>query len=246
MRIKFSSSPAGCDRRHYLTEEDIRVLLSRLPMDLYSRLRAVHFNDRARGRRCLGYVNQGRREIAICALPPRVSLTSCFGRKKPRASSPGRFGAIRGAQWTTLAVRRFLLYDVFLHELGHLQVVSAKAKSNRRRFADETKAQEFANHWREILWAETHEHPDPAHNPPSKEEFSLVGEVLRAPLPPKQKAKLRDLMEFHLHRLGRGIDSEFGEILGVFGDGLTFGSKPSVGSLAASKCRAEAEASLGR
>jgi tetratricopeptide (TPR) repeat protein len=40
-----------------------------------------------------------------------------------------------------------MLYDVFLHELGHIQVVDRKAKSTRRRFASETRAQEFAEHW---------------------------------------------------------------------------------------------------
>jgi hypothetical protein len=83
--IRFSSSPAGCDRRHWLSEDDIRVVLSRLPPDAYERLRAVHFNDRSRGARMLGYVNMGHREIAICALPPRMSLT----RFLVRGHSPG-------------------------------------------------------------------------------------------------------------------------------------------------------------
>jgi hypothetical protein len=69
-----------------------------------------------------------------------------------------------------LAVRRFFLYDVFLHELGHLQIVDPSAKTNRRRFASESLAQEFANHWRRALWAQHFDHPDPAHNTPSSEE----------------------------------------------------------------------------
>ena len=165
-RICFSSSPAGCDRRHWLTEDDIRVVLSRLPADAYERLRAVHFNDRSRGARTLGYVNRGRREIAICALPPRVSLT----RFLVRGQSPGAFGAQRGAQWPALAVRRYMLYDVFLHELGHLQLVNPHTNDERRRFAMETLAQEFADGWRRALWAEHFEHPDPVHNPPSSDE----------------------------------------------------------------------------
>ena len=117
--IRFTSSPAGCDRRHWLTEEDVRVVLSRLPAETYHRLRAVHFNDQSRGARTLGYVSRGRREIAMCALPPRLSLT----RFLVRGQSPLEFGAQRGAQWPATAVKRFLLYDVFLHELGHLQVM---------------------------------------------------------------------------------------------------------------------------
>jgi hypothetical protein len=56
------------------------------------------------------------------------------------------------------------LYDVFLHELGHLQLIDPKAQSDRRRFAGETKAQQFADEWRARLWAEPFVHPDPIHN----------------------------------------------------------------------------------
>jgi hypothetical protein len=160
-KIQFSTTIPGGDRRHYLTEEDVMVVLSRLPEEIWRRLRAVHFNDRARGNRVLGYVNQGSREIAICALPPRLSLSRV---------APGQrceqFGAKRGEQWPPLAVRRFLLYDVLLHELGHLQVVNEKTKSERLRFAREKCAQEFADRWRRKLWSEQFDHPDPVHNAP--------------------------------------------------------------------------------
>jgi hypothetical protein len=164
-RLRFSSSPAGCDRRHWLTEDDIRALLSRLPPETYARLRAVHFNDRSRGARRLGYVNMGHREIGICALPPRLSFT----RFLVRGQSPAEFGAQRGAQWPALAIRRFMLYDVFLHELGHLQLVNPRCPDPRRRFAMERIAQEFADGWRHTLWAEHFEHPDPVHNAPNIE-----------------------------------------------------------------------------
>lgn len=150
-RIKFSCSPARAGRIHYLTAEDVRVLLGRLPEGLWERLRAVHFNDRGRGRRCAGYVNMGHREIAICAFPASASCAPFTSRK--RRCSPATFGASRGSQWPRLAVRRFLLYDVFLHELGHLQVVDPAAQSERRRFASESLAQDFANHWRRALWS---------------------------------------------------------------------------------------------
>ena len=67
-----------------------------------------------------------------------------------------------------------MLYDVFLHELGHLQIVEAKAKRVRRKFASETKAQEFADYWREKLWLTGFDHPDPVHNPPSAEELQQL------------------------------------------------------------------------
>jgi hypothetical protein len=175
-KIKFSYTKPGERRKHYLGERDVEVLLGRLPSVLWSRLRAVHFNDLARGNRVLGYVNRGRREIAICALPPNVSLSRCLIRRSPRP-----FGAIRGYQWPERAVRRFLLYDVFLHELGHLQVVDADANTLRRQFASETKAQEFADEWRARLWAEPFAHPDPIHNPATTVELEALQCELRRP-----------------------------------------------------------------
>ena len=152
----------------------------RLPDTVWSRLRAVHFNDRSWGRRRLGYVNAGRCEIAICALPPRVSLTKFLDYPRFRLHrshrSPRNFGAVRGRQWPELAVRRFTLYHVFLHELGHLQVVDSKAKRMRRKFAGETRAQEFADYWRTRLWLNRFDHRDPVHNPPSTEEWDQLDE----------------------------------------------------------------------
>lgn len=155
---------------HHLSEGDIRVVLERLPYEERNRLRAVHFNDQSRGGRILGYVTGGRREIAMCSLPPRMSLA----RFLVKGESPRYWGARRGAQWSALAIRRYLLYDVFLHELGHLQVINPDAKSVRRKFAMETKAEEFAAFWRGRLWAEPFDHPDPVHRPPSREELAAL------------------------------------------------------------------------
>jgi hypothetical protein len=77
-----------------------------------------------------------------------------------------------------VAVRRFLLYDVFLHELGHLQVAKEDARDPCKRFAKERKAQEFADYWRQDLWAKPFAHPAPEHNPPSAVEMdSLIGKT---------------------------------------------------------------------
>jgi hypothetical protein len=161
--LKFNYRDPGCDRRHYVTEEDVLILLSRLPEETWQRLRAVHFDDRSRGVRMLGYVQRGRREISICALPPRVSLT----RFLVKGQTCEEFGARRGTQWPRLAVRRFMLYDVFLHELGHLQLINAKRQSEKLRFAHERNAEEFADQWRRKLWSEYYDHADPVHNAPS-------------------------------------------------------------------------------
>jgi hypothetical protein len=136
---------------------------------LWRRLRGVHFNDRSRGARVLGYVNYGHREIALCALPPRVSFVRALGRNE----RPGHFGAKRGHQWPSLAIRRFILYDVFLHELGHLQLVNEHSRSERLRFAHEKLAQEFAVQWRKRLWSTLFAHSDPVHNRPSPEELGF-------------------------------------------------------------------------
>ena len=164
--IRFTVSPTQAGRVHFVTEADIRIVLSRLPEELYSRLRSVHLNDRGMAR-TLGYVNRGRREIALCALPRRVSL----GRAMLNGQNPRRFGGNRNGPWPSVAVRRFMLYQVFLHELGHLQIVNENSRSVRRKFAMETKAQDFAELWCSRLLSEPLDHPDPAHCKPTSEEF---------------------------------------------------------------------------
>ena len=166
-KITFTSSVTSGNRKHFIGKEDVEMLLSRLPEELWSRLRGVHFNDRSWGNRTLGYVNRGRREIAIVALPHRVSLNRCFAGRTRFASlhgSPREFGAERRRQWPELAIRRFMLYEVFLHELGHLQIVHEKARVPKRRFAGETCANEFAARWRNHLWSQPFDHSDPIHN----------------------------------------------------------------------------------
>ena len=106
----------------------------------------------------------------MCALPPHVSLNRFISGSQTALM----FGAVKGAQWPSLAVRRFMLYDVLLHEVGHLQVVDESARSARRKFADETVAQDLANRWREELWSTRFDHADPVHNPPTAEEMAAL------------------------------------------------------------------------
>ncbi len=65
----------------------------------------------------------------------------------------GRFVPHLLGQWPPWAVRRFLIYDVLLHEIGHLQVVDPKASRLKRKFASETRAQEFADELRRTLYS---------------------------------------------------------------------------------------------
>ena len=172
-RVKFSVSPPGGDRIHHVNEEDVRVVLSRLPYNLWRWLRAVHFNDSGLLVRIFGYVQRGRREITLCALPPRMSPTKVLRG----GETPEEFGAKRGQKWPPLAIRRFMLYDVFLHELGHLQLINDRSRSDHLRFAHEKLAQAFAMDWRRQLWSEPFPHPDPVHNPPSAEELEAVSQA---------------------------------------------------------------------
>jgi len=163
-KAKFIYKTPDGDRKHYVDEHDVLTVLERLPKDIWKRLRAVHFNDQSWGTRTLGYANCASKENSICALPPRVSLT----RFLVSGQTAEDFGAVKGKQWGEIAVRRFLLYDVLLHELGHLQVVDEKAKNPKRRFANEKLAQVFADKWRMRLWAKDFESNDASHFPPSK------------------------------------------------------------------------------
>jgi hypothetical protein len=169
-RVKFSVTKPGADRIHYVNEADVRVVLSRLPVEVRQRLHEVHFNDRSRGKRILGYVSGECRDIALCALPPRIALTTALRN----GQTPEQFGARSGRKWPTLAVRRFMLYDVFLHELGHLQLIDEKSPSERLKYAREKLAQEFAMEWCEGLWSKPFDHPDPVHNPPSPDELRTL------------------------------------------------------------------------
>jgi len=120
----------------YLSRADIEIAVRRIPEEYRQRLRDITTWHRSSGVRQLGFVKRrGRRDINLCVmLPPRVSLS--------RFLSPGQtaseFGAPNRGQWPPWAVRRFMLYDVLLHELGHLQMVRSKSKSWNRKYASES------------------------------------------------------------------------------------------------------------
>lgn len=180
-QVQFSVTPPKAHRLHYVNQADVAVVLSRLPEETWKRLRGVHFNDRAFGCRTLGYVNRGRHDIALCALPRRLGI-SALCRK--HGLSPSEFGATWGQKWPVLAVRRLMLYEVFLHEVGHLQVYDAHRPSRRLRFYREKLAEEFAFLWRRRLWSVHYDHPDPVHNQPDQTE--LLASMAEALCPVEQ------------------------------------------------------------
>lgn len=173
-QLRFSTGQIVGNRIHYLSEADVHVLLSRLPREVWSQLQAVHFNDRAWGNRFLGYVSETHGEIAICALPSRIGLTRFLDRGKlataMRCRMPHEFGASPGHQWSQTAVRRFLLYYVFLYSLGRVQA----AYEGKRRIASKRQALQFADQWWDLLMSQRFDHPDPIHNRPTQDEFARL------------------------------------------------------------------------
>ena len=151
---------------------DVQVVLSRIPESLRGRLQEVFLSSRSFGVRILGSVRtRGRRDINLYSvLPPRVSLRGYLGKGRDAAE----FGAPRQGQWPPWAVRRFLLYDTLLHELGHLQLVRPNTRGWNRRFASETLAKEFATRWRRELYSTTFDHPDLVHNSPTDDELGML------------------------------------------------------------------------
>lgn len=163
-RVRFVTHRVRSDRRHQVNKEDVLVVLSRLPAEVLAPLREVHFNDHFMPRAMLGYADAGSGALALCAIPRGVSFV------RYRGCRPEEFGAQRGRQWPLLAVRRFMLYDVLLHELGHLQRLPRKSR-RRGRVPGEPLAQEFADYWRRRLWAVPFDHSDLVHNPPQWDPF---------------------------------------------------------------------------
>jgi len=53
-----------------------------------------------------------------------------------------------------------------------------KAKSERRKFAVERKAQDFAMYWCKRLWTQPFLHVDSVHSPPSNTEFADAGDKI--------------------------------------------------------------------
>lgn len=156
----------------FLSHADVQVVTERIPAQHRKRLRDVFISDRHVGVRRLGSVmTRGRRDIDLYAiLPPRVSFGAYLGKGQRGL----QFGAPSRGQWPPWAIRRFLLYDVFLHELGHLQLVLPKSKNWDRKYASEKLAQDFADEWRARLWSDRFDHPDPVHNAPLKDELETI------------------------------------------------------------------------
>jgi hypothetical protein len=155
----------------YIDMREVEVVIERVPVEYRTRIRDI-FRRRSSDAKVLGGVTtRGRRDIELSTrLPIRVSL----GRYLHGGQSAEEFGAPKQGQWPPWAVRRFLLYDVLLHEIGHLQVVDEKASRVQRKFASETRAQEFSDEMRRTLYSEHFDHADPIHNAPAAAELATI------------------------------------------------------------------------
>jgi hypothetical protein len=155
----------------YINQQEIELVIERVPAHDRTRVRDI-FRRRSSDAKVLGSVStRGRRDIDLsAALPIRVSL----GRYLHGGQSADEFGAPTHGQWPPWAVRRFLLYDVLFHEIGHLQIVEPGASRVNRKFASETRAQEFADELRRTLYSEPFEHRDPIHNTPTAGELASL------------------------------------------------------------------------
>ncbi|MCP4593484.1 MAG: hypothetical protein GY842_22330 [bacterium] len=155
----------------YFGYGDVHKVLLRVPGRFKERLREIHLRSARGGIRVLGCVTRGRRDIVlVCHLPPRVSLR----RFIVPGQSATEFGAPRRGQWPPWAVRRFLLYDVLLHELGHLQLVAPGARPLNR-FAGEPLSQRFADKLRREIWADSLPGAASVHDPPTEDELEALG-----------------------------------------------------------------------
>ncbi|MGN6110768.1 MAG: DUF2750 domain-containing protein [Kofleriaceae bacterium] len=180
----------------YLNWREIDLVVERVPATYRERLRDT-FQHRSSDAKELGAVStRGRRDINLASvLPIRVSL----GHYLHGGQSPEEFGAPKQGQWPPWAVRRFLLYDVLLHEIGHLQIVDPKASRVKRKFASETRAQELADELRRTLYSEPFDHPDPIHNAPTPGELATLDVWHRL-----DKAQRASLANAALDRQGTG------------------------------------------
>jgi hypothetical protein len=169
----------------YVTRRDVKLVLERIPSEFRTRVRDVFISGASFGVRRLGSVRiRGRRDIDLYSvLPPRVSLRGYIRS----GQSAAEFGAPRQGQWPPWAVRRFLLYDTLLHELGHLQLVRPKGRGWDRKYASEPLARQFANEWRRELFAGPFDHPDPVHNAPTEDELGTLSLWERLDKPQREK-----------------------------------------------------------
>jgi hypothetical protein len=128
-----------------VSEDDVKLVLDRLPENTWNRFQVIHFNDPRRGLRWLGYINHERAEIAISLLPPGVRRV----RFVMRAGQPSRVPRAT----RRLSPRREMLFDVLLDDIGHLQILDERVRDGVRLRSYEPRPAPHTDYWRLRLWS---------------------------------------------------------------------------------------------
>lgn len=166
LEILFHEKMVRGDLYRYVTKEDVLILLNRLPLKEYEHLKTVTF-DTCIGAYKFGYVSYKRvNGIVLCDQPQRMAMRGADAKRGHLTE----YGGLNNIKWPTMAVRRYMLYNVFLHELRHTQIVKPNKKHIWEKTPNEKLANEYSDHWRGTLYSQHFDHPDPVHNLPTEEE----------------------------------------------------------------------------
>jgi hypothetical protein len=130
---------------HPCTTEEYVEVLSQLPEDLTGNLRAIILRRTSKRDLQLG-VEARRRYLCVLLNSFPVSRRLMFGRKPPTELSVSHYKpwctSWRTAEgkwfleWSEAEIRRYYLYHLFLHELGHINQPNFHALKRREDFAE--------------------------------------------------------------------------------------------------------------
>lgn len=143
-KFELSYLPQGPGEQLTIREDDVKLVLEKLPADSWSRFQVVHYHDAERGIRWIGYVNREKRQIAISPLPSgvrRIRFVVGGGTKAPQSKLPKRRARIQND----------MLFDVFVDDVGRLQIIDEK-KLRVRAHPFDAPAIPYTDYWRLKLW----------------------------------------------------------------------------------------------
>jgi len=164
--IIFHEKEVRGDLHRFVTKEDILTLLNRLPLEEYQQLKTVTF-ETCGGAYQFGYVFYKRvKGIVLCDQPLRMGMKEADAKRGHLIE----YGGLNNMKWPIIAIRRYMLYNVFLHELRHTHIVNPHKKLTRHKIPFEKLANEYSDFWRGELYKDKFDHHDPVHNLPTLDE----------------------------------------------------------------------------
>jgi len=151
------------DFLHPASVEDVAELVAHLPPEDLSELTAINLRrvpwSSYERDDAFGFYDPHDREITLRAFPSDLRLY--IGGREPSERERREFDPFcrdwrRGPhgwylQWDEASLRRFYLYDVLLHEIGHHVADRGKPVGKTRRSANEAFAHDYARRWRRRL-----------------------------------------------------------------------------------------------